>query len=60
MGIMTMDGDEVMRNGVHILGFFVGHMGYNSHKRTTHEKRKDYADHDMDTKTLLPCCMKAK
>ena len=27
--VMTMDGDEVMSNGVHILGVFVGHMGYN-------------------------------
>ena len=53
--IMTMDGEEVMSNVVHILGFFVGHMGYNSHKRTTNEKRKDYADYDMDW-TPRPCC----
>ena len=39
--IMTMDGDEVMSNVVHIPGFFVGHMGYNSHKRTTNTKRND-------------------
>ena len=32
--IMTMDGEEVLSNVVHILGFFVGYMGYNSHKRT--------------------------
>ena len=57
--IMTMDGAECMTNGVHILGLFVVHMGYNSHKRTTNEKRKDYADYDLDTKTLLPCFMKA-
>ena len=25
--IMTMDGAECMSSGVHILGFFVGHMG---------------------------------
>ena len=55
--IMTMDGAECMSSGVHILGFFVGHMGYNSHKRTTNEKRKGYADYDLETKTLLPCCM---
>ena len=58
--IMTMDGAECMSSGVHILGFFVGHMGYNSHKRTTHEKRKDSADYDQGAKTLLPCFMKAK
>ena len=58
--IMTMDCDEVMSNGVHILGFFVGHMGYNSHKRTTNGKRKDYANYDQIAKTLLPCFMKAK
>ena len=33
--IMTMDGEEVLSSAVHILGFFVGYMGYNSHKRTT-------------------------
>ena len=58
--IMTMDGAECMSSGVHILGFFVGHMGYNSHKRTTNEKRKDYADYDQNAKTLLPCFMQAK
>jgi len=58
--IMTMDGAECMSSGVHILGFFVGHMGYNSHKRTTNEKRKDYADYDQNAKTLLQCFMKAK
>ena len=57
---MTMDGEEVMSNVVHMLGRFIGYMGYNSHKRTTNEKRKDYADYDLDTKTLLPCFMKAK
>ena len=35
---ITMDGAECMSSGVHILGFFVGHMGYNSHKRTTYKK----------------------
>ena len=58
--IMTMDGEECMRSGVHILGVFVGYMGWNAHKRTTNEKRKDYFDCDVDTKTLLPCIMKAK
>ena len=57
---MTMDGAECMSSGVHILGFFVGHMGYNSHKRTTNEKRKDYANYDQNAKTSLPCFMKAK
>ena len=51
--IMTMDGAECMSSGVHTLGFVVGHMGYNSHKRTTNEKRKDYANYDQETKTLL-------
>ena len=58
--VMTMDGAERMSNGVHILGFFVGHMGYNAQKRTTNEKRKDYADYDQNAKTLLQCFMKAK
>ena len=58
--IMNMDGAERMSSGVHILGCFVEHMGYNSHKRTTNTKRKDYADHDQDAKTLLPCFTKAK
>ena len=58
--IMTMDGEECMSSGVHILGVFVGYMGWNSHRRTTHEKRKDYFDCAVDTKTLLPCFMKAK
>ena len=39
--IMTMDGAECMSSGVHILCFFIGHMGWNSHNRTTNEKRKD-------------------
>ena len=58
--IMTMDGEECMSNGVHILGLFVWHMGYNARKRTTHKKRKDYFDCDVDTKTLLQCFVKAK
>ena len=58
--MMTMDGAECMSNGVHRLGLFVGHMGYNAHKRTTHDKRKDYADYDQNANTLLPCFMKAK
>ena len=45
---------EVLSSAVHILGFFVGHMGYNSHKRTTHYKRNDYADFNPDIKNLLP------
>ena len=57
---MTMDGEECKSNGVHILGVFVGYMGYNAHKRTTHKKRKDYCDCDVDTKTVLQCFMKAK
>ena len=57
--IMTMDGEEVLSSGVHILGFFVGYMGYIAHKRTTNDKRRDYADLDLDT-NLLPCFMKAK
>ena len=52
--IMTMDGAECMSSGVHILRFCVGHMGYILHKRITNAKRKDYADSDQDTKTLLP------
>ena len=56
---MTMDGEEVMSSGVHIQGFFVGYIGYNSHKLTTHDKRRDYVDFDLDT-NLLPCFMKAK
>ena len=36
--ITPMDGKEVMSNAVHILGFFVGYMGYNSRKHTTHAK----------------------
>ena len=58
--VMAMYGEEVMSNAVHILGFFVWYMGYYSRNRTTNEKRKDYADYDLDTKTLLPCFMKAK
>ena len=58
--IMTMDGEEVLSSAVHILGFFVGYMGYNSHKRATNDKRKDYADLDLDIKNLMPCFMKAK
>ena len=54
---MTMDGSECMNSGVHILGFFVGCTGKNSHKTL---QRKDYANYDQDTKTLLPCFMKAK
>ncbi len=57
---MTMDGEEVMSNVVHILGFCVGNMGYNSHKRTTNEKRKDQADCDLDIKNLMPCFMQAE
>ena len=57
---MTMDGAECMSSGVHILGFFVGDMGYNPHKGTTNAKRKDYVDYNQDAKTLLPCFMKAK
>ena len=57
--IMIMDGEEVMSSGVHILGFFVGYMGYNAHKRTTNEKRKRYVDCDLDT-NLLPSFMRAK
>ena len=58
--IMTMDGAECMSSGVHILGFFSGHKGYNTHKRTTNAKRKDHADYGQNTKTLLPCFMKEK
>ena len=36
--IVTMDGEECMSSGVHILGVFVGHMGYIAHKRTTKQK----------------------
>ena len=57
---MTMDGEECMSSGVHILGVFIGYMGYYERKRTTHKKRKDYFDCDVDTKTLLQCFMKAK
>ena len=39
--IMTMDGDEVLSSAVHILGFFVGYMGYNSHKRTTQRQAQE-------------------
>jgi hypothetical protein len=58
--VMTMDGAECMSNGVHILGFCVWNMGYNSHKALRAKKRKDDADYDLDTKTLLPCFMTAK
>ena len=57
---MTMDGAECMSSGVHIQGFFVGHMGYNSRYRATHVKRKDYADYGQNAETLLPCFMKPK
>ena len=58
--MLTMDGEECMGSGVHILGVFDGHMGYTAHKRTTHEQRKEYFDCDVDTKTLLQCFVKAK
>ena len=58
--IMTMDGEECVSSGVHKLGVFFGYMGWNSHRRTTNEKRKDYLDCEVDTKSLLPCFMKAK
>ena len=58
--IMTMYGAECMSNCAHILGFFVWYMGQNARKRTTNEKRKDYADYDQHAKTLLPCFMTAK
>ena len=58
--IMAMDGEEVLSGSVHILGFFVGRMGYNSQKRTTNDKRRDYADFDLDIKNLPPCLMKSK
>ena len=58
--IMTMDGEECMSSGVHILGVFVGYMGWNAHRRITNEKRRNYVDFDVDTKNLLPCFMKAK
>ena len=57
--IMTMDGLECMSSGFHILGVFVGYMGWTAHKRTTNEKRKDYAGFDVSM-DLLPCFMKAK
>ena len=57
---MTMDGEECMSSGWHILGVFVGYMGYNAHKRTTPEKRKDDFGCVVDTKTLLQCFMQAK
>ena len=57
--IMTMDGEEVLSSGVHILCFFVGYMGYIAHKRTTNDKRGDYVDLDLDT-NFLPFFMKAK
>jgi hypothetical protein len=41
-------------------GRFRWYMGYNAHKRTTHKKRKDYCDCDVDTKSLLQCFMQAK
>ena len=58
--IMTMDGEECMSSGVHILGVFVGYMGWNAHRQTTNDKRRNYVDFDVDTKNLLPCFMKAK
>ena len=42
-----------------VMGFFVGYMGYNSHKRTTNNKRRECVDFDLDT-DLLPCFMNAK
>ena len=44
----------------HILGVFVGDMGWNAHRQTTNDKRMNYFGFDVDTKNLLPCCMKAK
>jgi len=58
--IMTMDGEEVLSSAVHILGFFVGYMGYHLHKHTTSDKRNNYADLDLDIKNLLTCFMQAK
>ena len=58
--IMTVDGEEVLSSAVHILGSCVGCMGYNSHKRTTNDKRNNYDYFDLDIKNLLPCFMKAK
>ena len=57
---MTMYGEEVLSSADHILGFFVGYMGYNSHKRTTNYKRNNSADVDLDIKNLLPCFMRSK
>jgi hypothetical protein len=58
--IMTLDGEEVLSSAAHILGLFVGYIGYNSHKRTTNDKRNNYADFDLDIKNLLPCFIKAQ
>ena len=58
--IMTMDGDEVLSSAVHILGFFVGYMGYHSHKHTRNDNHNNYADLDLDIKNLLPRFMQAK
>ena len=58
--IMTMDGEDVMRNVVHILGFFVGYMCCPLHKHTTNDKRNNYADLDLDIKNLLTCGMPSK
>ena len=57
---MTMDGAERMSRGVRILGFFVGYMGYNAHKRTTNDERRDYAIFGLDIKNMLPCFMTTK
>jgi hypothetical protein len=57
---MTMDGEEVLSSVAHILGCFVGSMGYNSHKRTTNDKRNNYDYFDLDIKNLLPCFMQTK
>ena len=49
-----------MSCGVHILGVFVGYMGWHARRQTTNEKRRNYVDFDVDTKNLLPCFTKAK
>ena len=58
--IITMVGEECMSSGVHILGVFVGYMGWNAHRQTTNHKRRNYVDFDVDTKNLLPCFMTVK
>ena len=40
--IMNLDGEEHVSSGVHVLGFFVGHSGYNASNATITGARKTW------------------